>query len=166
MPCQQKDTNVQTTLKTRVTLAGAGLHSGRPARLTLAPAEAGSGIAFLRTDVVDGAHGLGKDRDRVMRRHVAGIEVDLSGEIIVAGDQAMEDLGEEAALLHAEASHDSEVDRNDAPLIVDEEVSLGDFVLTGGEVAAMVVIDSVVRLLPGALGDDVAGQPAYRNKRQ
>ncbi len=36
----------------------------------------------------------------------------------------------------------------------DEELSLGDFVLTGGELAAMVVIDAVVRQLPGALGDD------------
>ncbi len=36
---------------------------------------------------------------------------------------------------------------------VDEEISIGDYVLTGGEVAAMVVIDAVVRLLPGALGD-------------
>ena len=35
-----------------------------------------------------------------------------------------------------------------------EEVSVGDFVLNGGEVAAMVVIDSVVRLLPGVLGDE------------
>ena len=37
---------------------------------------------------------------------------------------------------------------------VDEEVSLGDFVLSGGEVPAMAVIDAVVRLLPGVLGDD------------
>jgi tRNA (guanine37-N1)-methyltransferase len=37
---------------------------------------------------------------------------------------------------------------------VDEEVSLGDFVLSGGEVAAMAVIDAVVRLLPEVLGDD------------
>ena len=36
---------------------------------------------------------------------------------------------------------------------VDEELSIGDFVLSGGEVAAMAVIDAVVRLLPGALGD-------------
>ena len=35
---------------------------------------------------------------------------------------------------------------------VDEEISIGDYVLTGGELAAMVVIDAVVRLLPGALG--------------
>jgi len=37
---------------------------------------------------------------------------------------------------------------------VDEELSLGDFVLSGGELAAMAVIDAVVRQLPGALGDD------------
>ena len=37
---------------------------------------------------------------------------------------------------------------------VDEELSLGDFVLSGGEIAAMAVVDAVVRLLPGVLGDD------------
>ena len=37
---------------------------------------------------------------------------------------------------------------------VDEELSLGDFVLSGGEVPAMAVVDAVVRLLPGVLGDD------------
>ncbi|MCX5776848.1 MAG: tRNA (guanosine(37)-N1)-methyltransferase TrmD [Candidatus Firestonebacteria bacterium] len=36
---------------------------------------------------------------------------------------------------------------------IDEEVSIGDFVLTGGEVPALVVIDAVVRLLPGVLGN-------------
>ena len=37
--------------------------------------------------------------------------------------------------------------------LADETISLGDYVLTGGELAAMVVSDAVVRLLPGALGD-------------
>ena len=37
---------------------------------------------------------------------------------------------------------------------VDEELSLGDFVLSGGEIAAMTVIDAVARLLPGVLGDE------------
>ena len=37
--------------------------------------------------------------------------------------------------------------------LVDEEISIGDYVLTGGELAAMVVIDSLVRLIPGVLGD-------------
>ena len=35
-----------------------------------------------------------------------------------------------------------------------EQISIGDYVLSGGELAAMVLIDAVVRLLPGALGDD------------
>lgn len=39
---------------------------------------------------------------------------------------------------------------------VDEELSLGDFVLSGGELAAMAVIDAVVRLLPGVLGDETS----------
>ena len=38
--------------------------------------------------------------------------------------------------------------------LADMEISLGDFVLSGGEVAAMAVCDSVIRLLPGALGKD------------
>lgn len=39
---------------------------------------------------------------------------------------------------------------------VDEELSLGDFVLSGGELAAMVVVDAVARLLPGVLGDEAS----------
>ncbi len=38
--------------------------------------------------------------------------------------------------------------------LVDEEISIGDYVLTGGELAALVVIDAVTRLVPGALGDE------------
>lgn len=38
--------------------------------------------------------------------------------------------------------------------LADREISVGDFVLSGGEVAAMAVVDAVVRLLPGALGKD------------
>jgi len=37
--------------------------------------------------------------------------------------------------------------------LIDEEISIGDYVLTGGEPAACVVLDAVVRLLPGVLGD-------------
>ncbi|MDZ5474363.1 tRNA (guanosine(37)-N1)-methyltransferase TrmD [Bacillus sp. 31A1R] len=38
--------------------------------------------------------------------------------------------------------------------LITEEISIGDFILTGGELGAMVVIDSVVRLLPGVLGNE------------
>lgn len=41
---------------------------------------------------------------------------------------------------------------------VDEELSLGDFVLSGGEIAAMAVVDAVARLVPGVLGDAESAQ--------
>ncbi|MCI0506074.1 MAG: tRNA (guanosine(37)-N1)-methyltransferase TrmD [Gammaproteobacteria bacterium] len=47
---------------------------------------------------------------------------------------------------------------------IDEEWSIGDYVLSGGELAAMVIIDGITRLLPGALGhDDSAGQDSFFN---
>jgi tRNA (guanine37-N1)-methyltransferase len=45
---------------------------------------------------------------------------------------------------------------------VDEELSLGDFVLSGGEIPAMAVMDAVIRLIPGALGDaDSVAQDSF-----
>jgi tRNA (guanine37-N1)-methyltransferase len=46
------------------------------------------------------------------------------------------------------------VDERVYDLVVDESISLGDFILTGGELAAMTIIDSVARLIPGVLGDE------------
>jgi tRNA (guanine37-N1)-methyltransferase len=42
--------------------------------------------------------------------------------------------------------------------LVDEQVSIGDFVLTGGELPAMMIIDSVVRLIPGVLGGETSAE--------
>lgn len=47
--------------------------------------------------------------------------------------------------------HYEGVDERVRLYLADEEISIGDYVLTGGELAAMVVVDSVVRLIPGAL---------------
>jgi len=49
--------------------------------------------------------------------------------------------------------HYEGVDERVRKKLVDEEVSIGDYVLTGGELPAMVLIDAVVRLIPGVLGD-------------
>ena len=49
--------------------------------------------------------------------------------------------------------HYEGIDERVRERLVDEEISIGDYVLTGGELAAMVVIDSLVRLIPGVLGD-------------
>ena len=46
------------------------------------------------------------------------------------------------------------VDERVARCCIDEEISIGDYVLTGGELGAMVIVDSVTRLLPGVLGSE------------
>src|SRR3954470_14229650 len=59
-------------------------------------------------------------------------------------------LGSALTLL---CGHYKDVDQRVAEVLGAEEVSIGDFVLSGGEPAALCVVDAVVRLLPGALGD-------------
>jgi tRNA (guanine37-N1)-methyltransferase len=49
--------------------------------------------------------------------------------------------------------HYKDVDQRVADHLATDEISIGDFVLSGGEVGALVITDSVVRLLPGVLGD-------------
>ena len=59
-------------------------------------------------------------------------------------------VGAELTLL---CGHYKDVDQRVADGLGAEELSVGDFVLSGGEPAALCVLDAVVRLLPGALGD-------------
>jgi len=54
--------------------------------------------------------------------------------------------------------HYEGVDERALQLAADEEISLGDFVLTGGELAAMAIVDAVARLVPGVLGSDESAQ--------
>jgi tRNA (guanine37-N1)-methyltransferase len=55
------------------------------------------------------------------------------------------------------------VDQRVVELAVDEEISIGDFVLSGGEIPAMVVVEGLVRLLPGVLGNpDSARTESFR----
>ncbi|MBX3424946.1 MAG: tRNA (guanosine(37)-N1)-methyltransferase TrmD [Pirellulales bacterium] len=49
-------------------------------------------------------------------------------------------------------------DQRICDLLAPAEISLGDFIVNGGEVAAMVVVDAVVRLVPGVLGDEDSGR--------
>ena len=59
-------------------------------------------------------------------------------------------LGGELTLL---CGHYKDIDQRAVDVLGAEELSIGDFVLSGGEPAALSVVDAVVRLLPGALGD-------------
>ena len=58
--------------------------------------------------------------------------------------------GEELTLL---CGHYKDIDQRVADHLATEEISLGDFVLSGGEAAALAIIDATVRLLPGAMSD-------------
>jgi len=58
--------------------------------------------------------------------------------------------GEELTLL---CGHYKDIDQRVADHLASEEISLGDFVLSGGEAAALAIIDATVRLLPGAMSD-------------
>lgn len=56
------------------------------------------------------------------------------------------------------------VDERVSELFVDEEISIGDFVLTGGEPAAIVIVDAVARLIPGVLGScESAADDSFSN---
>ena len=52
------------------------------------------------------------------------------------------------------SGHYEGIDHRVVEALVDEEISIGDYVLTNGTIAAVVLIDAVVRLLPGVLGDE------------
>ena len=56
------------------------------------------------------------------------------------------------------AGHYEGVDERMIEEVVDREISIGDYILSNGNLAAMVIADSVIRLLPGALGDDASAE--------
>ncbi|MDA8169620.1 MAG: tRNA (guanosine(37)-N1)-methyltransferase TrmD [Nitrospiraceae bacterium] len=68
--------------------------------------------------------------------------------------KAAERLAKEDRRLLFIAGRYEGIDERVKASLVDEELSIGDYVLTGGELPALVIIDAVVRQLPGALGDE------------
>jgi tRNA (guanine37-N1)-methyltransferase len=72
------------------------------------------------------------------------------GRRFTQGDASRFAAGSELTLL---CGHYKDVDQRVADHLASEELSIGDFVLSGGEPAALVVIDATVRLLPGAMSD-------------
>ena len=68
-------------------------------------------------------------------------------------------VGEELTLL---CGHYKDVDQRVAEHLATDEISMGDYVMSGGEIAALAITDAVVRLLPGALGDhDAAATDSF-----
>ena len=72
------------------------------------------------------------------------------GRVFEQRDAARFAAGEELTLL---CGHYKDVDQRVAEHLATEELSIGNFVLSGGEPAALAIVDAVVRLLPGAMSD-------------
>ncbi len=71
--------------------------------------------------------------------------------------KVVEELAREEALVLL-CGHYEGVDQRALDTVIDEELSIGDYVLTGGELGALVVIDAVSRLIPGVLGSDESSE--------
>jgi len=85
--------------------------------------------------------------------------LDRSGPVILLSARGRPFRHQDAVRLSLEpdltllCGHYKDVDQRVADHLATEEISMGDFVLSGGELGALVITDAVVRLLPGALGD-------------
>ncbi len=74
----------------------------------------------------------------------------------------VEDLSKEKHLIIL-CGHYEGIDQRVIDKIVDEEISIGDYVLTGGEIPAMVLIDSVSRYVEGVLNQDSIKEESFTN---
>ncbi len=99
--------------------------------------------------------------------------LDRAGRVILLSPRGRLFTHRDAVRLSLEPSltllcgHYKDVDQRVADHLAHEEISIGDFVLSGGEAAALVVADAIVRLLPGVLGDhDSAASDSFYDGRR
>jgi tRNA (guanine37-N1)-methyltransferase len=92
-------------------------------------------------------------------RHIQNLRGNSNPHVVLLSPQGRQlkqgrviELGEMPAITLV-CGHYEGVDQRFIDAEVDEEISIGDYVLTGGEIPAMVLVDAMVRLQPGALGD-------------
>lgn len=103
----------------------------------------GAGMVLKPEPFFEAVESLGEDRGRI-------VLLSARGRPFTHDDAVRYSLDERLTLL---CGHYKDVDQRVAEGLGAEEVSIGDFVLSGGEPAALCILDAVVRLLPGALGD-------------
>jgi tRNA (guanine37-N1)-methyltransferase len=149
---------VQNSLGTRASLRLLSLRDFSPlrhAQVDDAPFGGGAGM-LLRVDVLvaalEGAYGQPLDEVRAERRIVA---LDPGGRPFDDAYARELAAAERVTLL---CGRYEGFDGRILEHVATESLSLGPFVLSGGEPAAMAVIDAVFRLLPGALGDDASSE--------
>lgn len=113
------------------------------------PFGGGQGMV-MRVDVLDRAlqHVQGQDGP-------PGLVVYLSPQGEVLSDRLVRELAQNERLVLVCGRYEG-VDERFVEHRVDREISIGDYILTGGELPAMVLIDAVARHIPGALGDEVS----------
>ena len=110
------------------------------------PFGGGAGMVMLAQPIVDAMEAATGPDFRGRRIYMSPRGRTLNQKIV-------EELSREEELVLL-CGHYEGVDQRALDLCIDEELSIGDYVLTGGELAALVVIDSVARLLPGVLGSE------------
>ncbi len=108
------------------------------------PYGGGAGMVLMAPPIVDGVEAvLGGRRARVLITSASGRNFDQP----FAEELLLED---EVVLI---CGHYEGIDARVAEILDAEDVSIGDYVLTGGELPAMVIVDAVTRLIPGVIDD-------------
>lgn len=112
------------------------------------PYSGGPGM-ILRVDIID--HALRDLKLKVKSEKLKVILLDATGTKYT--QQKAQEFSELEHIILI-AGHYEGVDHRVHENLADEVISIGDYVLTGGEIPAMVLVDSVIRLIPGVLGKD------------
>lgn len=117
------------------------------------PYGGGAGMVMMPDVVYDAYQSVKTDKARVIYMSPQGKRLD---------QKKVEDLSKESHLIIL-CGHYEGIDQRVIDKIVDEEISIGDYVLTGGEIPAMVLIDSVSRYVKGVLKEDSIKEESFSN---
>jgi tRNA (guanine37-N1)-methyltransferase len=118
------------------------------------PFGGGDGMILKPEPIFTAVEGLtGKSRREDFSKDTRVVLLSPQGRVF--SQAVAEDLCESSHLVLLCGRYEG-VDERVAEALVTDEISIGDYVLSGGEAAALVVIDAVVRLLPGALGSETS----------
>src|SRR5258706_1741211 len=123
---------------------------GRHRSVDGAPYGGGAGMVMRPEPIADGLESIRRDDSLV-------ILLDPVGEVF--SQQRAADLAARSHLVLVCARYEGVDER--VRSLVDLELSIGDYVLTGGELPALVVIDAVIRLLPGAIDDASTDEESF-----